>query len=272
METIEQYQQIGREILNDLRLATHPVAIKYIKDESEIPEDFIQPSKVGESWSLCQAFTYARRNQTCSAMTRDDNFCVPSSYAQGWLHLPFEQLIQSQILNKWRKDYDSEIRCQLAASADYASKENMKKAMEYCGFLVAPLTSTPFVPDSILLYSDPGQATHIIQALSYEGKHVFTSIFNGFGESCIKGALKPFLTGTPEVVLPGAGDKAVSGTHDYEMAVAVPGQLLFTIKENLFKTGGENNMGYPYKALRTKIDNSFLPGWVYLKEKMEESS
>ncbi len=272
MKTIEQYQQTGREIWNDLRLSTYPVAIQYIRDESEIPEDFVQPSKVGESWALCQAITYARRNQTCSAMTKEDNFCVPSSWAQGWLHLPFEQMIESQILNKWRKDYDSEIRCQIAAGEDWATKENMKKAREYCGFLVAPLTSAPFIPDSILLYCDPGQATHIIQALSYEGNHVFTSTFNGFGESCIKGALKPFLTGTPEVILPGAGDKAVSGTHDHEMAVAVPGQLLFTIKENLFQTGSENNMGYPYKASRTKIDNSYLPGWVYLKEKMEESA
>ena len=272
MKTIEQYQQTGREIWNDLRLSTHPVAIKYIRDESEIPENFIQPSKIGESWALCQAITYARRNQECSAMTREDNFCVPSSYAQGWLRLPYEQMVESQILNKWRKDYDSEIRCHMASGADYASEENMKKARAHCGFLVAPLTHAPFISDSILLYCDPGQATHIIQALSYEGKHVITSIFNGFGESCIKGALKPFLTGTPEVILPGAGDKAVSGTRDDEMAVAFPGQLLFTIRENLFKTGGENNWGYPYKEHRTKIDNSYLPGWVYLKEKMEESS
>ena len=39
-----------------------------------------------------------------------------------------------------------------------------------------------------------------------------------------------------------------------------------------FKTGGENNWGYPYKEHRPKIDNSYLPGWVYLKEKMAESS
>ena len=44
------------------------------------------------------------------------------------------------------------------------------------------------------------------------------------------------------------------------------------VNENLFQTGSENNMSYPYKAHRTKIDNSYLPGWVYLKEKMEESS
>jgi len=268
MKTIEAYQKTGKEIWNDLRLATHPVAIKYIKDESEIPDDFIRPSKIGESWSLCQAFTYARRNKESSAMTKEDNFCVPSSYGQGWLKLPWEEFIESQILNKWRKDYDSEIRCQIAAGADFASKENLKKAMEYIGFLVTPLTSTCFVPDSILLYSDPGQATHIIQALSYQGEHAFTSSFNGFGESCIKGALKPFLTGTPEFILPGAGDKAVSGTRDDEVAVAIPGHFLFYIKENLFKTGGENNMGYPYRAIREKMDHTFLPGWEYLKAKI----
>ena len=272
METIEQYQQIGREIWNDLRLATYPVAIKYIKDESEIPNDFVQPSKVGESWTLCQAITYARRNQTCSVMTKEDNFCVPSSWGQGWLKLPWEEFVQSQILNQWHKDYESEIRCQMASGADWASEENLKRVAEHCGFLVAPLTSAPFIPDSILLYCNPGQATHIIHALSYEGNHVVTSSFTGFGESCIKGALKPFLTGTPEVILPGTGDQVVSGTHAHEMAVAVPGQLLFTIKKNIFQTGGEKNIGYPLQAPRTKIDNSFLPGWVYLKEKMEESA
>ncbi|MBC2717435.1 MAG: hypothetical protein HF978_19180 [Desulfobacteraceae bacterium] len=37
MESVEKYQQTGKEIWNDLRLSTHPVAVKYIKDESEIP-------------------------------------------------------------------------------------------------------------------------------------------------------------------------------------------------------------------------------------------
>ena len=267
-KTVEDYQQTGKELWNDLRLSTLPVAVKYIKDVSEIPEGFIRPSKIGETWSLCQAFTYARRNGESSAMTKEDNFCVPSSYAQGWLKASYEELIESQVLNKWRKDYDSEIRCQLSAAADYATKENIKKSREYMGFLVAPLTNTGFVPDTILIYSNPGQAVHIVQALSYEGKHVITSIFNGFGESCIKGALKPFLTGTPEVILPGAGDKAVSGTRDDEVAVAIPGHLLFYIKENLFKTGSEFNLGYPYKKTRKQIDHTFLPGWEYLKKKI----
>jgi uncharacterized protein (DUF169 family) len=268
MESIEKYQQTGKDIWNALRLPTHPVAIKYIKDETEIPENFIRPSKIGESWSLCQAITYARRNQEHSAMTKEDNFCIPSSFGQGWLKVTFDEFIESQILNKWRKDYDSEIRCQMAFAADFASEENLKKSSEYIGFLVAPLTSTCFVPDSILIYSDPGQATHIIQALSYEGKHVITSIFNGFGESCMKGALKPFLTGKPQVIIPGAGDKAISGTADDEIAVAIPGHLLFYVKENLFKTAGEKNMGYPYEKVRGQIDHTFLPGWEYLHKKV----
>ncbi len=268
MKSIESYQEAGREIWNDLRLATHPVTITYIKDESEIPDDFIRPSKTGESWALCQAITFARSNRLQSAMTKEDNFCVPSSYGQGWLKLPYKEFVESQILNQWRKDYESEMRCHLASGADYASTANLKKAMEHVGFLVAPLTSTPFIPDSIIFYGNPGQVSHIVQALSYEGKHVITSIFNGFGESCCKGALKPFLTGTPEVILPGVGDKYVSGTQDDEMAVSIPGTLLSDLKENLFKTGGEAlEQGYPYKKIRKPLDHTWLPGWDYLKKK-----
>lgn len=272
MTTIEAYQESGRLIWNSLRLTTYPVGIKYIKKESEIPSGFERPSDSGNSWSLCQAISFTRKNRMCCAMTSRDNFCIPSSYGQGWLELPIEAFIQSQILNKWRKDRESEIRCQTAFSADFATKENLIKSGEHIGFLTAPLIDIPFLPDSIMFYGNPGQANHLIQALSYEGKHVITSIFNGFGEACIKGALKPFLTGTPEVIIPGSGDKGLAGMGDDEMAVAIPGELLFSMAKNLFKTGGEFNLGYPYRIENPELNHESLPGWKYLYDKMAETS
>ncbi len=267
METVQDYRETGEKIWNALRLNTVPVAVKYIKDESEIPEGYIRPAQIGEAWTMCQAFTYARRNMDKSAITAKDNPCVPSSFAQGWFKMPAEDLIESQILNKWRKDYDSEIKCQMAVAADYFSKENIQKSREYMGFLVVPLNDTNFIPDVILLYGTPGQTNPMIQALAYEGEHVITTIFNGFGGSCITGVLKTFLTGKPQVVLPGTGDMWISGTHDTEMAIGIPGELLFYIKKNLFKTGGEYNHGYPTKVNRIPIDHTLLPGWQFLKEK-----
>lgn|GEM_PF-5972074 len=61
MAELSDYRKAGQELLSQLRLATFPVALKYIQDISEIPAKAIKPSQSGQKWSLCQAITYARR-------------------------------------------------------------------------------------------------------------------------------------------------------------------------------------------------------------------
>ena len=61
MKDIKDYQKAGTELYDRLHLACYPVAIKYIKDESEIGEGYMRPSKLKQKWAICQAITYARR-------------------------------------------------------------------------------------------------------------------------------------------------------------------------------------------------------------------
>ena len=61
MKQLEDYRSAGEELYQKLRINTFPVAVKYIKAITEIPEGFTRPSAFGQKWSLCQAFTYARR-------------------------------------------------------------------------------------------------------------------------------------------------------------------------------------------------------------------
>ncbi len=105
------------------------------------------------------------------------------------------------------------------------------------------------IPDSVLVYGNAENVTHIIHALAYGGEHFPNSTFEGFGESCMKGGLIPFITGVPQVVIPGMGDRTFSGTYDYEIAIGIPGSLLQEVAENLFKTGGRLNMGQPVRTL-----------------------
>jgi hypothetical protein len=43
------------------------------------------------------------------------------------------------------------------------------------------------------------------------------------------------------------------------------------VAENLFKTGEVFNVGQPIKAtLPTHLTEDILPGWVYLKKRLEE--
>lgn len=272
MKSIEDYQITGKELYDALRLNTFPVAIKFIQSLSDIPIGFLRPVQFKQKWSLCQAFTYVRRGGARVAMTAEDNFCIPASFGQGWLpQLTYDDLIESQRLNKWRDSLEAEKKVQAAFAAEIVTSEGYKKIEGNMGFLLSPLAETPYMPDSILLYGSPGQMTHIIQALSYEGRYMVKSTFIGFAESCMKGALFPHVTGKPQYVSPGMGDQTLSGTNENEVAIGIPGELLFYIKDKLFKTGGQSNKGMPIRTLLAgQLNEKITPGWSYLRKKIDE--
>jgi uncharacterized protein (DUF169 family) len=97
------------------------------------------------------------------------------------------------------------------------------------------------------------------------------STFEGFGETCAKGAMVPFLTGRAQVVIPGMGDRAFTGVQDHELAVGLPATLLPEVMDNLFKSGGRLNMGQPVKPLLAMgLTESIMPGFAFLHNKVNQ--
>jgi uncharacterized protein (DUF169 family) len=204
-------------------------------------------------------------------MTGDDNFCVPSSATHGWVDVSPEDVLESQVRQGWHANPEAEERLQ-AHTREYVGRENMLRAKEFKGFVVSPLPRSIVVPDAVLIYGNGEQITHLIQALVYQGRYFPESTFWGFGESCSKGGLFPFLTGRAQVVIPGTGDRTFSGVFDWEIALGLPAQLLSEIVNNLFKTGGRLNMGFPVKTLLPRgIKAKLTPGFKYLRDKIEAS-
>ena len=270
MSNLNDFQEAGQTLYDRIHLSSLPVAIKYIKTASEIPNGKImRPSALGEEWSLCQAFTYARRWGWNVAMTGDDNFCVPATASHGWEDISEEDRVESQIRQGWHRDEEAERRLQNFTSKLFGEKADLRK--EYKGFIVSPLPKSIVVPDTVLIYGNGEQITHIIQALVYDGRNFPTSSFWGFGESCMKGGLIPFLTQVPQIVIPGTGDRTFSGVFDYEIAIGLPGSLIFEVSANLFKTGGRLNMGMPVKTLLPRsIKAKLTPGFDFLRKKYEK--
>jgi len=271
MQTLEDYKKAGQELYHKLHLSSYPIAIKYIKDVSEIPEGIVRPSANGQKWSLCQAFTYARRWGWSVAMTSDDNFCTPSTATHRWEDISDEDMIQSQMFQKWHKDLEAEKK-RLEHGLSIIGKENLGRLSEYKGSICSPLPETVIVPDSVLVYGTGENITHIIQALTYDGENFPASSFEGFGESCFKGGLVPFITQTPQIIIPGMGDRTFAGTFDSEIAIGLPAALLFIIVEHLFMTGGRLNMGQPIKTLLPmSITENVTPGFKFMREKIDAS-
>ncbi len=268
MKTVEDYQKAGTDLHNKLHFSTHPVAVKYIKDKSEIPRNAIWPSKAGFKLALCQAFTHVRRFGGVIAMTSDDNFCVPATGFHHWADITEEELIESQMMQLWHKDRESEVR-RFATQREYYTDEELQRADAYSGFLCCPLKDTEFIPDAIVIYCDGEQLTSMLHSLCFEHKHTPSTfnLFEGFGESCVKGGLLPFLKQTPQVFIPGAGDRVFGNCLPHEVGIGIPGELLFYLLENLFRSGGDQNMGYPFNSFVSfSLDENITRGFRFLRD------
>ncbi|MHA1263923.1 MAG: DUF169 domain-containing protein [Candidatus Helarchaeota archaeon] len=271
MPDVIDYREQGKDLYNKLRLLTFPVALKFFKEISEIPDPAQQPSKsMGQQITLCQAFTMARRWGTHLAMTVEDNLCYTSSLVHQWeeISVPVKDIITSQVKSGYHKDLNAELAVQ-SVFGEFTSKKALEKIKDHKGFIVSPLTKTIIIPDIILIYGDPAQITHIVHALTYEGKYLIQSAFIGYGESCLKGVLLPFISGKPQVVLPGTGDRTLGLTKEEEMAIGIPGKLLFYIVENLFKSGGAFNMRQPTRFIPGTVPLG-PPAWDYLKRRVKK--
>jgi len=271
---LEQIRQYGEELYHRLHLPTWPVGITYIKTTDDIPEQAVRPSSMGQKWSLCQAFTYARRHGWHVAMTADDNFCVPASAFHKWVDVSDEDLVESQVQQGWHKDRAAEqnrFNLLKGLFSGERGEKTLQKMREYMGFVCSPLHQAIFEPDSIMVFGDGTHINHVIQALCYDYTTPVMTTFEGFGESCFKGGLIPFITGRPQVVIPGMGDRAFAGITPDELAVGLPVSQLSVVVENLFKSGGDMNISQPIKTLLPMgLSESITPGFTFLKNKIRE--
>ncbi len=266
----EDYQKAGQEIYHKLHLATYPVAIKYYKDKSEIPRNVTRPYVLGKKMSICQTFTMARKFNQSYSISAQDNFCTPASVGHGWVPISKEEFVESQVRQGWHKDEAAEKR---RAETIYMKNYQNIIALGYRGLIASPLAKTVVIPDTVLIFGNGAQITHIIHALNYEHKKKYAvrSTFEGFGESCGKGGLIPFITRKAQIVLPGAGDRAFGGIQDYEIAIGLPGVYIFYVLKNLFKTGGKQGLGFPVRAMiPMNLTENLTPGFKYMREVIDK--
>ena len=261
---VKDYQNIGKKLKERLELETEIVAVKFIKNVSEIPDGFIRPVKdLGKKMTLCMAMAAARREGKNVSITVDDNPCTPISVAQGWTWVSPIDLILSQIENKWQKNALGMIRVNNARLriGGIMAQWPFSRLLGHRGFIVAPLSGTPFIPDTAVIYGYPEQLVHVSQSLSWEGKFVPRGVETGFGDSCWAAGFMPMKSKKPVFTLLGMGDRAAGLAKKYEVAIGMPGKLVFYLNDNLFKSGGEHNLTHYLEHPMIEVDESILPGW-----------
>jgi uncharacterized protein (DUF169 family) len=268
----EDYRNIGKKLKERLELETELIAVKFIKNVSQIPGDFIRPlNDTGKKMTLCMAMAAARYENNNVAITADDNPCTPVSIAQGWAKAPMLPLLKSQVDNKWNKDILSVIRLNNSRYrlGGWGAQWPLSRFIGHKGFMVSPLSLTPFVPDTVVIYGDPLQMLHISHAFSFEGKYVPRGVAAGFGESCWAAGLFPLKSKKPVFALAGFGERVFSRVKNHEMVMGMPGRLAFYVDEHLFTAGGEHNLLKMLKNPPAEADENIFPGWQDVRNIMK---
>ncbi|MHA1254213.1 MAG: DUF169 domain-containing protein [Promethearchaeota archaeon] len=267
--SVEDYQKSGDELFRKLHTATHPIAVKYIKNLDEVPDGVKRPSDKDLKMSICQAFTQSRRFSEHWCITAEDNFCIPSIIDHGWIKLSKEEYVEMQKKQDW---YTNPETLERFIKNQYMN--NVKDLMDlgYIGVVSAPLNETTFIPDCVVIYGNGKQLTYMIQSLGFERRKEFTIniSFGDYGESCKK-TFRAFLNNRPEIIIPANCERAICLVQDEEVAMALPAKAAFYVSEYLFSTGRKQGLKMPLRQVMPRLTEEINPGYVHAKEILDKS-
>jgi uncharacterized protein (DUF169 family) len=234
----------GNHLEDLLVLHTHPIAVKMLTSEDEIPEGALRPKRDrGEHYAACQVFSLARRQGLTTAVFLEDHWCYapiisyglvepPQDYLEGFTHSFF-------IADK-------------EAAAKHAREVARLPVGAYPGMVVGPLKSANFEPDLVMIYCTPAQLRHLLLCLRYLRGTEATSTLDPIG-SCVHSVVTPFLTGEPAVTVPDPGDFERAGARDDEMVLTVPASRLEELMTGVYHFE-EIGMGFRKFAIEMQPD------------------
>ena len=229
-ENLEKYQTIGKKFEEFLRPSSFPIAIKFIKDESEISKNYKRPkSDLKIKTFICQTCKMVRSYGWTIAMTEQDCSCKLARYIYGWD--PFteegENFANQFSIGLYAKDIET--------SKKWREKMYLLKE-KYSGIIISPLTRTKIEPDVVQIYCNPAQAMRLIQGYLFHKGGVLEFTSAGRGASCHEGVIKPYQINEPQLVILGNGDRVWGGAEDTEILFSIPKNKLEIVLNGLEKT------------------------------------
>ena len=230
---MNKFNELGEKMEHQLRLNTHPLAIKMLTTYDEIPEEAIRPLKqFGKCLSTCQAFALSRRFGETVAQLFEDMWCPEPVIGFGLAEPPeyfFEGKTRFPVGVK-----------NLEAGANWAKEFPRFNTGKYVGVVSAPLTMTSFKPDVAVIYCDSAQLLRLLLGLAYEdGKDINTVL--GGHSACVYAVVPAMLKGECQVSVPCRGDRGYAGTQDYEMIFTIPRDQIQRVVDGMDQPGTSNS-------------------------------
>ena len=212
---LNTFNKYGEELEISLILRTSPVAVKMLERDADIPKEAFRPKRDGGYHiAQCQAFGLSRREGKTVAMLKEDHWCPTALMAYGMVEKP-------DSMEKWGESFLS------------------FEVGKYIGVVTAPLKSAAFVPDVVLIYSNPAQIRGLLLTMMYDDQSQVSGHF--FLPSCAHCVVNPIEAGKYCIVLPDPGEYQRALTLEEEMIFAVPQEKMPDLMAGL------KNRGFAYR-------------------------
>jgi uncharacterized protein (DUF169 family) len=246
--TITDKNAAASASLRDMLLLRYePIAIKMIENEADVPENAVNPKRdMGKHMALCQAYGLARRNKKTIYMDKASEWCWCPMVCMGYVDsVPgtptFDFL--SRMIGIADKD---------AAEKFFTQFPRLPQG-KYKGLVIAPLSSSTFEPDLVLIYANPAQTRMMIGGVKQlTGKLLETKL--DVIDSCAYSTVVPLLTGQFRVTFPDPGEYERGLADEDEVILSVPGQSLDGFITSLRNS---HNFGFGYTLLNKEMEFDF---------------
>ena len=263
---MEKWFKLGEKLRSLINPSTFPVAVKFLKEEAQIPDKAKRPLRdLKVKMAPCQGSAMARRYGWTVAFTREDVGCGIAAHTYGWDRVTDER---GAIHFLTHMNYVADEK---AASEVMAGFLRLEMGQDLA-VIYSPLERTKIEPDVILIYVNPAQLMRLIHGATYHSGKPIEGNFSGRAASCTEGVLGAFLHNTPKVVVPGNGDRVWATCQDHEMVMAIPASLLAEVVDGLEKTH-HKGIRYPiptYMRYRPEVAFTIPLSDVFIPEQVNK--
>lgn len=209
----------GAELEQQMKLETHPIAIKWYEKVEDVPQNALFPKRMMKKhMALCQAFAYVRMKGMTIAMTKEDHWCWNPLVGFGQVDCsPGTEAFNEVVDLLGISDHDKAV--------EFFTNFPRLPLGRYNALVLAPLAAASFEPDVVLIYSNTAQCNHMIRAIKGATGDYVRSVFDGI-DSCIYCTVPSFAENEYRVTLPDPGDRERAHAGDDEIILTIPGKRL----------------------------------------------
>jgi len=210
------YAEASEILRTALKLKGSPVAVGFAATKDDIPADV---PEIEKRFKHCQMVSLARNEGRIFHSTAEDHECMGGAYALGLKDLT-PTLKSGKFYHKLGK---------------FESISSSKRTMESVPHLptgetfatmYAPLETTPFNPQVIIIVARPWAMLKLAQSSLFQMGGRAHADFSGIQSLCSDSAAETYLTGKPNFSLGCDGSRTFSGITDDELVMGFPAEML----------------------------------------------